>query len=104
MPCPSSCAAVPEEAQGLAWNASSTSSVSAAGDAGLANRRAGVARIIGVVASLSVELLDKLLCYVRDWNTQSKHNLLAQRVRTRAAMCGCVSPPHCGHVSFLLRC
>ena len=44
-------------------------------------RSEGEAKLLSVVRSLSTEHLDRLLRYLRDWNTQSKHNLFAQQVR-----------------------
>lgn len=80
-----------EESLGQAWRYTS----SGPGDSHwelepsvAADKRAeGARKLVGLVAALSTEHLDRLLRYTRDWNAQSKHNLFAQQVRARSRMC-----------------
>lgn len=43
-------------------------------------RGEGAKRLVAIIHTLSTPHLDRLLRYIRDWNTQSKHNLFAQQV------------------------
>jgi U3 small nucleolar RNA-associated protein 13 len=75
------------EEEGKPVTVAGTSSASAALEAfahvspALSSRRLiGEAKLIEVLSSLSPCELGRLLSYIREWNTQSKHGLLAQHV------------------------
>jgi hypothetical protein len=71
-----------EERRGRAWvpGASGAAGGEVTGSASDSNRVQGTARLLRIVGGLSQDNLDKLLLHIRDWNTQSRHNLFAQQV------------------------
>ncbi|RYE98051.1 MAG: hypothetical protein EOO41_02825, partial [Methanobacteriota archaeon] len=61
--------------------AAQTGSVrNAAADARVSKRADGEATLVSVLHDLSLLSLGRLLTYVREWNTQSRHGLLAQHL------------------------
>jgi hypothetical protein len=73
-----------EERRGRAWvrAAAGTDDAGSESTTSLShgNRLLGTSKLLAIVGGLSAENLDRLLLHIRDWNTQSKHNLFAQQV------------------------
>jgi hypothetical protein len=71
---------VAEESTGLIWQRDDRGGLRLREGIATDKRSEGAKKLVSVLSSLSPEHLDRLLRYVRDWNTQSKHNLFAQQV------------------------
>ena len=73
-----------EEQRGRAWTVGGAGSSDGVGTESTssvshANRLQGTTRLLAILRGLKAADMDRLLLHIRDWNTQSKHNLFAQQ-------------------------